>query len=626
MRKKLSAYVAILWATYQLFIIVKPALVSLTGQRAIHLAFGLILLWINKPFKLKKWTPSASVQAFETVLLCALTSGMAFHMVTNAARLEFYAYNYTLMDKIVSVVGILLVLEGTRRVLGPALVIISGLFLAYGIWGKYIPGTFGHRGNTVVRLATKLFMTWDGVFGTVLGISASLVFAYLLFGGFLNVMGGGKFFTDISYAALGHKRGGPAKMAVISSCLFGSISGSAIANVVTTGSITIPLMKSLGYKPEFAGAVEAVASTGGQYMPPVMGATAFIMAQMMGVTYPEVVIAAIVSALLYYFALILMVDFEAAKNNMKGLPKESLPKIKDVMKEGWHFLVPFAIMLYFLLVVRYEAQYAALYAIISMVIMVILRNLKNVKEVGKQVIQAMVEGAESSIAVTVPCGCIGLVVGVVTTTGVGLEFSALMRSLSGGHLFPLLLIMMVACLILGLGVPTTAAYVLVSILAVPAMLELGVPLMAAHLFCFYFAVISVITPPVALAAFTAAGIAKANPFKTGWTATRLGIAGFIVPYVFVYQPGLLLMGTIPEILIAICSCTLGIFALSGALQQYMMGTLNKFETAVLYVVAICLVTPNTMLDVVGYVLMAAFLVYRHKKTNRPHIWRSETFL
>lgn len=614
MRKKFSTVVALIWAFYQIGILLKPDFLTLTGQRAVHLGFGLALLWINKPFKLKKWEPPKVCQICDTITLCTLTVFIAGYMCYNAPRLEFYAYGYSTIDKAVAIIGILLVLEGTRRVLGPALVLISGVFIAYGLFGKFIPGAFGHRGNTITGLATKLFLTWDGVFGTVLGVSASLVFVYLLFGGFLNVMGGGKFFTDLSYAAFGSKRGGPAKMAVVSSCLFGSISGSAIANVVTTGSITIPLMKDLGYKPEFAGAVEAVASTGGQYMPPVMGATAFIMAQMMGVTYPEVVKAAIVSALLYYLALLLMVDFEAAKTGMKGLPKESLPKIKQVMKDGWHFLIPFAVMLYFLLYLRYEAQFAALYAIISMIIMVFIRRPS--LSIIKQTANALIEGAQSAIAVTVPCACIGLVVGVVVITGVGLEFSSLMRTLSGGFLFPLLLIMMVASLILGLGVPTTAAYILVSVLAVPAMLELGVPAMAAHLFCFYFAVISVITPPVALAAFTAAGIAKADPFKTGWTATRLGIAGFVVPYVFVYQPGLLLMGTIPEILISVVSCTIGIIALSGALQGYLLGSLSKIEIGMLYVVAIGLITPNVILDIVGYALFVIFIAERVMRNNR----------
>lgn len=260
------------------------------------------------------------------------------YIVANAARYDFYAYGYTPLDKVVAVVGVMLILLATLRVLGPSLVIIASVFIVYGLLGKYIPGTFGHRGYKVITLAAKLFLTSDGVFGSILGTSATLVFIYLIFGGFLQVMGGGKFFTDLSYAGFGSKRGGPAKMAVVSSCLFGSISGSTIANVVTTGTITIPLMKDIGYKPSFAGAVEAVASTGGQYMPPIMGATAFIMAQMMNVKYSSVVKAAFVSAILYYLALLLMVDFEAAKTGMKGLSKDSLPVVKQVLKDGWQAL------------------------------------------------------------------------------------------------------------------------------------------------------------------------------------------------------------------------------------------------------------------------------------------------
>lgn len=621
MRKKISDAVALLWALFQMYLTVRPGNMLPTQIRAIHLGFALALMWLLKPFKTKKWTPPTAVQNIESAVLSLLSVAICAYIVANAERYDFYAFGYTALDKAVSVIGIVLILLATHRVLGKSLVIISGVFIAYALLGKYIPGNFGHRGYKVITLATKLFLTSDGVFGSILGTSATLVFIYLIFGGFLQVMGGGKFFTDLSYAGFGSKRGGPAKMAVVSSCLFGSISGSTIANVVTTGTITIPLMKDIGYKPSFAGAVEAVASTGGQYMPPIMGATAFIMAQMMNVEYSSVVKAAFVSAILYYLALLLMVDFEAAKTGMKGLSKDSLPVVKQVLKDGWHFLVPFAIMLYVLFVMRYTAQHAALYAIIAMVVLVFIRRPS--KDIIRKSAESMISGAKSAITVAIPCACIGIVVGVILMTGLGLEFSSLMRKLSGGNMLPLLLIMMVTSLILGLGVPTTAAYILVQVIAVPCLIELGVNPMAANLFCLYFAVISSITPPVALAAITAANIAKADPFETGWTAVRLGISGFVIPFVFVYQPGLLLIGTTGEILTACLSCTCGVIALSGALQQYFFGMLRKWESAAMLVLAFCLITPNTLLDIVGYVGFALFILWRFlfcKKENLAFHW------
>lgn len=617
----ITSGIALLWALIQMFLIIKPGGLLPTQMRAVHLGFALVLLWLTKPLKFKKLHISDVVIWTGKIFLAILSAAICTYIFANAERYDFYSYGYTNLDKIVAVIGVLLVLYAAYRTLGPAMVLITMAFIAYALLGKYIPGNFGHRGYKTITLATKLFLTTDGVFGSILGTSATLVFIYLVFGGFLQVMGGGKFFTDIAHAGFGSKRGGPAKMAVISSCLFGSISGSTIANVVTTGTITIPLMKNIGYKPAFAGAVEAVASTGGQLMPPIMGATAFIMAQMMNVAYAEVVKAAIVPALLFYLALLLMVDFEAAKTGMKGMSKDSLPDLKEVFLQGWHFLVPFAVMLYVLFVMKYSAQFAALYAIIIMVVLVGVRTRG--KNFLKDVLTSLISGAKSAITVAIPCACIGMVVGVILLTGVGLEFSSLMRHLSGGALFPLLLIMMVTSLVLGLGVPTTAAYILVQVIAVPSMLELGVNAMAANLFCLYFAVISSITPPVALAAITAANIAKSDPFKTGWLAVRLGISGFVIPFVFVYQSGLLLTGSAIEILTACISCTLGVVALSGALQQYFFGELKKWEVILLFVISFALITPNTVLDIVGYVLLAVFVVERKvslKKLNLPMRW------
>ncbi|MDP3386245.1 MAG: TRAP transporter permease [Eubacteriales bacterium] len=596
MRIKITKSLAFAWVAYQIFLVISPGVLSLLGQRVVHLGFALLLVWCIKPFHFKK--ENTSLQSIETIALIALTLGIVTYLIVNSTRLELTPWGYTWLDKVVSILGIIFILEATRRILGKTMVIVALVFFSYGLFGNLIPGTFGHSGYSLTELSSKLFLTYDGVFGVVLGVSTSLIFIYLIFGSFLNVMGGGKFFTDISFALFGSTRGGPAKMAVVSSCLFGSISGSAIANVVTTGTITIPLMKKIGYKPAFAGAVEAVASTGGQYMPPIMGATAFIMAQMMGVEYVTVIKAAFVSAILYYFALILMVDFEAGRTGMKGIDKDELPKIRKVMADGWHYMIPFSLMIYLLVVLKWQPQIAGLYSIISIVVLELMRkpNLKTIKNI----VVSLEEGARSAVMVAIPCATIGIVVGVVLNTGIGMQFSSLMRSMAGGNLFPILLMTMITSLVLGLGVPTTAAYILVAIIAAPSLVELGVPLMAAHLFCFYFAVISVITPPVALAAYTAAGIAKADPNETGWIATKLGIAGFLVPFMFVYQPGLLLMDDALGIFIAILSSTIGIAALSGALQNYFFGSINRIERSLLLISSLCLIFAGLFTDLIGY--------------------------
>lgn len=595
-RKKLVTFLTICWPLYQIVLVLKPELFSLLSARVIHLGFGLLLVWFTKPLVIKK--ENTLVKFLDTIILSIFTVITVFYLHLNTERFELQPWGYTRLDEVISIVGILMVIEATRRVLGNTLVFVVLFFLSYGLFGNLIPGDFGHVGYSVTELGSKLFLTYDGIFGVVLGVSTSLIFIYLLFGGFLNVMGGGKFFTDLSFAMFGGRRGGPAKMAVISSCFFGSISGSAIANVVTTGTITIPLMKKLGYRPAFAGAVEAVSSTGGQFMPPVMGATAFIMAQMMGVTYVEVVKAACIPAILYFAAILFMVDFEAAKCGLVGMQKSELPTVKKVMREGWHYVIPFAVLIYLLVIVQWEAQIAGLYSIVAMVVVEFIRKPR--WRTCVEVLHSVQEGARSAIAVTVPCAVIGIVVGVVLYTGVGLQFASLMRSFAGGLLLPILIVMMICSLVLGMGVPTTAAYILVAIMAVPSLVDLGVPVMSANLFAFYFAVVSVITPPVALAAYTAAGIAKADPMETGWNATKLGIAGFLVPFIFVYQPGLLLIGSLPAILMAIVSSLCGIIGLSGVLQNYFFGSINPYKRACLLICSLCMIYPGLYTDIIGF--------------------------
>lgn len=609
-KQRTIAVIAIVWSLFQLFAVFYPSMFHITAHRAIHLCFALVLCalifdqQLSGGSKLSIWANRAL-----TALFILGSLALTYHMLDNAERFELRPYGRTTMDAVIAVAGLLIILEGTRRVIGWSLVVVAGTFILYAMYGNLIPGALGHAGSTFLDVAQRLFYSADGVYGQILGISATIIFIYLLFGGFLLVLGGGDFFTKLSYALVGSTRGGAAKVAVLASALFGSISGSAISNVVTTGTITIPMMKRLGFKPEFAGAVEAVASSGGQILPPVMGATAFVLANMMGVSYMEVVIAATFPAIFYFVSLLFMVDFEAARTGVKGISKSELPSIRETLKEGWHFFVPFIVLIYLLLFMRWEAQKAGIYAIGAMVVMEFVRKPR--LETVKKVFESLAEGARTAIAVAIPCATIGIVVGIVLSTGLGLSFTGIVRSFAGESTFSLLIIMMIASIVIGMGVPTTAAYVMLAVLMVPVLIDGGVVPMAAHMFAFYFGILSVVTPPVALAAYTAASIAKSNATITGFIAFRLALAGFIIPFMFVYKPGLLMIGTASEIILSIVSGLVGVLCLAGVMQNYFFGAMHWLVRAVLAVACAILVTPEY--ELIGFALFAAVSVLQFVK-------------
>ena len=416
------------------------------------------------------------------------------------------------------------------------------LFLLYARFGPYLPGMLGHRGFAWKSIIRHMYLTLEGILGIPISVSSTFVFMFILFGTFLDKTGVGRFFIDLAYSLTGHLKSGPAMTAVVASGFMGSISGSSVANTVTTGAFTIPLMKETGYKPYFAGAVEAAASTGGQIMPPVMGAAAFIMAEFTGIPYVKIIAAAAIPAVLYYFAVGIMVHLEASRLGLKGIPKDGLPKLRNIIKTQGYLLLPLFVIVYFL-VKGYTPLLAAFYAIcISVVIAIIATLVKGDKSFGfKEFFSALEQGAKGSIGVACACACAGMVVGVVTLTGLGLRVAELIVTLAQGKLFLTLFFTMIASIILGMGLPTTAKYIVLATMAVPALLKLDVNLMAAHLFILYFGVIADITPPVALAAYAGAGIAGANSMKTGFQAVKLASAAFIVPYIFAYDSSLILV-------------------------------------------------------------------------------------
>ncbi len=608
---KAISIIAIIMSLFHLYTALFGVFESIL-QRSAHLGFAMVLVFaIYKPTS--KATKSEQIPWYDWLFIL-LSIGVFSYFVMNAEEISSrmsYIEQLTSFEIALGFVGGLLLIEATRRVIGKSLVIIIGIAIIYGFWGHLLSGTLSHREFSTMWIIDHLFYTVTGVFSTPLGVSATFIFMFILFGKILEVSGAGKFFIDLSVAGMGQYRGGPAKTAIIASSILGTISGSAVANTVTTGAFTIPLMKRTGYKKDFAAAVEAVASTGGQIMPPIMGASAFIIASYLGVPYMEIAIAAIVPAILYYVCLFVQVDLRARRRGLEGLPKSELPGFWGVFKSGFLFFVPL-IVIVVMLAIGSSPMKAGLYAIIVTLLVAMLGKATRVKP--KALVKALDLGARASVETAIACAASGLIIGIIGLTGIGLKFSSIIIDLSGGILFVTLIFTMVTSIVLGMGLPTVAAYIVQVPLTIPALITLGVSPMAAHLFVFYFAALSAITPPVALAAFAAAGIAGSEPMKTGMTAVKLGLAAFIVPFFFVYGETLLLVGSWHEILLSVITAIVGIIAIACAAEGWFLRQSFWYERIVLFIGAVLMVMPGLMTDIVGIVLLAA--VYMYQKSFR----------
>lgn len=594
-------------------------------QRSLHVVFAFALGFLLYPAWKNSSKEKPSILDYILMVLSVVVFGYIF---MNVEAIAIKGGQMTQIDYIFGVLAILLTLEVTRRVVGPELPIVTIVFLIYAYFGRKMPGMLAHRGFGVQRIVSHMYLTTEGILGTPLGVSSTFVFMFILFGAFLEKTGVGKFFIDFAFALTGNTKSGPAMTSVVSSGLMGSISGSSVANTVTTGAFTIPLMKRTGYPPYYAGAVEAAASTGGQIMPPVMGAAAFIMADFTGFKYIEIVKAAIIPALLYYLAIGTMVHLEACKRDLKGVPKSQLPKLSLIFKEQGYLVIPLAIIIY-MLIKQYTPTLAALIGIVSAVVIALAASIikKDNSFTLSHILAALDSGAKAALGVICACACAGMVVGVVTLTGFGLRIAELIVQVAGGMLIPTLALTMVASLILGMGLPTTAKYIVLATMAVPALTKLNVNLMAAHLFILYFGVVADVTPPVALAAYAGAGIAGANSMKTGVQAFKLSLAAFIVPYIFAINPALIMvqdtvgstihwlsiMDALPNILTAI----LGIVCLGGALEGYLFDHAKLYERLILFIAALCLLIPGWISDAIGLaVVILMYFVQSRRKKNR----------
>lgn len=610
-------------------------------QRGVHLSIMLSLVFLLFPAFGKKRKRGIVGWIIDLGLIAGALFP-AWHMLNDlqafARRVGFS--NQT--DIVAGAILTIVLLEASRRVIGVTITIIGLISIVYAMagargslpWlGEFLPGLLEHRGYRIDRIVSQLYMGLEGIFGIPLGVAASVVFIFVLFGAFLETTGAGKFFIDLAYAAAGRQRGGPAKAAVVASGFMGSISGSAIANVVTSGAFTIPLMKKLGYKPEEAGGVEAAASTGGQIMPPIMGAGAFLIAEYTRLPYIDIVKFSVLPAILYFSTVYLFVDIIAAKRNMRGMTEDELPKLKEVFKDGWYYLIPLGILIFFLLK-NVSPGRVGFVAIVSMLIVAILRflirrfvlKLKVAQEGNAQslarsgittVVAALESGAKNAIPVTVACAISGVVVGMIGLTGLGLKFSSLMISFSGGNLLIALLLLIIASLILGMGLPVTASYIVLAVLAAPALTsEFGIPILIAHLVIFWYSQDSNVTPPVALAAFAAAGIAGSSPMRTGVEAWKFAKGLYLIPLFMIYNPEIITGGPWLIVIWTVITAVAALGAFTAALEGYMFTHMFWFTRILAALGMVGIFWPNYLFEIAGFALILGVLGINFIKMQR----------
>ncbi len=636
-RYLLAGALAICWSLFQLYA-AWDVLLDTMILRGTHVAFALSLAFLLKPS-----FPKRPRLSFVTDIILSLWGIMAgMHVAIDFERIVERIMSIdpvTTLDLFLGISAIVLILEATRRAVMPALAAVAVLFIGYALTGPYLMAGLKHSGATPDEWIEYLYLSTEGIFGVPTGVSATYVFLFILFVAFLQSTNVGQFYMDLAFAMTGRARGGAAKSSVVASSFFGTISGSAVANTVGTGSFTIPLIIRSGYKRHFAASVEALSSTGGQIMPPIMGAAAFIMAELTGVGYWSICKAAAFPAILFYGSVFIMIHLEAVKSGLKGLPSDELPQLKETLKRGGHLMIPI-IVLIGLLALDFTITKAALMSIfaVAAVYFIDRRTVEYVKNIGESSKQGLFSGmktmldglrmviiglgktldngAKMAMTVALACICSGIIVGIVTLSGLGLRFAGMVGLLAGNSLFLALLLVAAASIVLGMGMPTTAAYIMVSTLAVPALVMLKVNVLSAHMFAFYFACLSMITPPVALCAYAAAGIAQTGPWRVGFTAMRLGMVAFIVPFMFAYNPALLLIGPWPEVAWACLTSLIGIVGIGVAIVGYLYCTARPVERFIMGIAAIALIFPGATSDFVGLPIFLVLFIWNYLRAKK----------
>lgn len=576
-------------------------------QRSLHLMFVFSIIFLLYPLKKDKVSWIDIICTLIGIAVCA-------YVFINYEHIRMQSGLPIGIQYIIGIIATLLIIEGCRRTIGLALPILSIIFILYARFGGYIPGIWGHRGLSIERIFGFLYLTSDGIWSLPLGVSATMVVMFIIFGQFLKEAGVGEFFMEFSQAIAGRMVGGRAQVAVISSALFGTISGSSTGNVATTGSFTIPLMKSSGYSPEFAGAVEAVASTGGQIMPPVMGAGAFIMAEMLGMRYFSICKAAAIPAVLYFASVFFCVRFRSLRLGFRKV--KSNIKLKEVFLKNGYLLFPLIVIIYYI-VNGFSPMRAAFYGVVTTVVLSLIN--KEVRKNPKKFLKSLEFGARNAIGVAIACACAGIVLGIVSMTGLGIKMTTVIVQMSGGKIYYALALAMIGSIILGMGLPTSVAYIIAAIVTCPALIELGIMPLAAHMFVFYFAILGTITPPVCLSVYVASGIAQSNWIQTAFNAIMMALPGFIIPYIFVSSNSMLLMGSPFQIVKTTSTAIIGVFALAIATMGYFLTRVNYLERIAIGIAAICLIIPNIRFEIIGTLLFLSVYIFQNmKRKNENH--------
>jgi TRAP transporter 4TM/12TM fusion protein len=607
---RIITVLCLIWATGQIYTAAFGVFPS-TLQRAPHVGFAMVLIYMLYPMRTGQ--RQTTVPWYDWIFVALSVAVTLYHVVFYEDLIN-RAGVYSGVDTYVSVVAVFLILEAARRIAGLVITSLAMFFLLYAYFGSYLPGFIAHPGFTIERISTFQWLSTEGVLGIPVDVSATFIFLFLLFASFLRKTGIGDWLTGVAVGLTGGAVGGPAKAAVISSALQGTISGSSVANVVGTGSVTIPLMKSIGYRPEFAAAVEAAASTGGQLMPPIMGAAAFVMSEFLNVPYYKIAAAAAIPALLYFTGIFFTVHLEALRTGLKGIPKQDLPNWRHLIRTRWFLSIPiFGIVV--VLALGFTAMKAAL---IGLGLTIVAGALTKEGRLGLgKIIEAVEDGSRSALPVAIACATAGIIVGVVTLSGLGLKMSGGLVELAGGNIYLTMFLTMIGSLVLGMGVPTTANYIIQATVSAPALILVGVNPIAAHLFVFYFGIVADITPPVALAAFAGSGIANSNPLKTGFEATKLGIAAFLVPYVFALSPVLVLVNvTALGLTQALTTALIGMLGIAAGTTGFLVARLAWYERIVIFVGGVFLIVPGTFTDISGLTAVAGiYLLKRWQNKN-----------
>ena len=614
----LAQAIAAIGIALSLFQLYTAGITAMTAMRhrSVFLAAILVMTFLIKPLYKGARKDRLNWALIIDILLVVIAIAIGAYIFIDLDGIFERQGDWSPWDFRVGVALVLLVLEATRRVIGLNLTVIAVAALLFGYFGPYMPELIIHKGYSVERIATTLSLTTEGIFGLPLGVASTFVFIFILFGAFLDKTGAGNFFINLSYSITGRFSGGPAKTAVVASGFMGSVAGSAVANVVATGSFTIPMMKKIGYRSHVAAAVEAAASTGGQLMPPIMGAGAFLMAEFTQTPYLEIIKIAFIPAVLYFFSVILFVHFEAQKNGIWGLPKAQLPNMMEALKNGIHFIIPVAILVVVLLM-NYSPMMAGFVAVLAVYFTALLRKSSRISFA--TLLKTLEQGARNAITVAVACAAAGIIVGIVNLTGTGLRFSSLIVSLSGG--VPLIALFLVAftSLLLGMGLPVTASYIVLIILAGPGLMDLGLPLLTAHMIVFWYSQDANVTPPVALESFAASGIAGSSPMKTAFTSWKLAKGLYIIPIVMAYHP-LLLNGPKNEVILTVVLTVCAIIAFVACMERYFLTHMNWPETIAWGAAPIALIWADRMINWTGlglFILIVAIQIVKRIKRGHP---------